>query len=1151
MEKATQNIIRKFLCRVDTAFVLLMALFVCSCTGQQYSSKKQSYGEEMLSAKKHDEAIEAFKEAVKLAGTEKNAQEIAHLKSLLGWTYAETMRFDDAERELNEAVKIAEANRLDPALFYARLAVICSKAGSYEEGLNAAEKALALTADKWKSKAGTEDRDRLIDYAVKHHGWPPDVDMIKTITMAESAFSVLYLVKGDNQKSAEWGEKGVGHLDELSLLISLASSGEKREFYRGMGVAAAAASRAYRNLGNYSKEQAFLKIAIDAFKKLNVEVKGDDLLSAYAESGGYVSLARLTGGAFKPDPGYSRDFNEAEKFYFYGDYRNAIPAYKKVIENAKAKGNNDEAAKALGQLGWLLAEIGRYPEAIRLMLDGISNSPREDFSAVTYARLSAIEGRLGNYEKGLEYADTGLNIIYEKRKIFFEGKDRDSLIDAAMKNPGLPPDIVLIKAVMSAEGARVTNYYLKGDFREAIREGERAMRHFSDLVKAITLAPEREQISYFEGQGFVALTLGDSYLNIGKIKTGRDYIERSRDYFKKARLNFGDVIAEGLIGYSFIQEGDYKTGAEIFRKNLERIEKGGLEELKWHIRSRFAKAVYAEARLLESGMDSLSSVTDPVEGEKIKKEMLERNKQKTEVLSSLIDKDAAIKFSGIIKRLEETKDREAMLINIKSLVRFLKEEAYKNYLGAIGNIESLRSMLETDMNKRLFQANKQAIYSDFIEFSTELYGAEKGFEALERAKARGLMDLLASKEIAFKKGELLDEEKDSREAASMLILESKQKKTDDKAVAEVQKGIERYRSVILKIKSREPELSSLVSASYLKFDDIKKSLAGDTVLIEYYFTDALLYIWVLDMKGIEVVIRKNERSRLVSKVRDFRSAITSRDEEREKTLARELYDILIAPVRGKLIGKRLGIIPHDILHYVPFNALNSGEKYLIEEYPVFFSPSASVFKYAFDKARLKGSRVIAFGNPDLGESAYNLPYAQKEVESIAVLYPGTKIYTGKEAVKRIARNETAGYDILHFATHAEFSEIDPLYSSIRLAREGKDDGRLDVTEIFSMDINPYLVTLSACETGLGAVTSGDEIIGMNRAFIYAGAPSVISSLWSVSDISTAQLMEAFYRGLKTMQKDEAMQKAQTDMLKTKDFNDPFFWSPFYLTGAWK
>lgn len=177
-------------------------------------------------------------------------------------------------------------------------------------------------------------------------------------------------------------------------------------------------------------------------------------------------------------------------------------------------------------------------------------------------------------------------------------------------------------------------------------------------------------------------------------------------------------------------------------------------------------------------------------------------------------------------------------------------------------------------------------------------------------------------------------------------------------------------------------------------------------------------------------------------------------------------------------------------------------------------------------------------------------------------------------------------DILHFATHVELSENDPLSSAILLAKDDKEDGRLEVREIFGMDLHVSLVVLSACETGLGKLSSGDDLVGLTRAFIYAGTPSVVASLWNVEDSSTAALMASFYKNLKTMSKVESLRDAQLQLIRGEARSDllarrgiggvgklgevpetksqspipnslsvstshPYFWAPFILVGDGK
>ena len=150
---------------------------------------------------------------------------------------------------------------------------------------------------------------------------------------------------------------------------------------------------------------------------------------------------------------------------------------------------------------------------------------------------------------------------------------------------------------------------------------------------------------------------------------------------------------------------------------------------------------------------------------------------------------------------------------------------------------------------------------------------------------------------------------------------------------------------------------------------------------------------------------------------------------------------------------------------------------------------------------------------------------------LRTLYPQASVYLEKEATEEKAKSLSPQNDIIHFATHAELNENDPLSSAVLLARSDKEDGRLEVREIFRMDLKASLVVLSACETGLGKLSSGDELVGLTRAFIYAGTPSVVASLWNVEDSSTAALMASFYKNLKTMTKVEALRQAQLQLIR--------------------
>ncbi|MEJ2628599.1 MAG: CHAT domain-containing protein, partial [bacterium] len=250
------------------------------------------------------------------------------------------------------------------------------------------------------------------------------------------------------------------------------------------------------------------------------------------------------------------------------------------------------------------------------------------------------------------------------------------------------------------------------------------------------------------------------------------------------------------------------------------------------------------------------------------------------------------------------------------------------------------------------------------------------------------------------------------------------------------------------------------------------------------------------------------------------------------------------------------IIPHGVLHYLPFCALqdNQGE-YLIEKISLSQAPSSTVLGYCMEKQKNikneKQKSVLAFGNPDLGDEQYNLPFAEKEVLSLQRNYNNVTYFLGKQATEQAVKKSVSQKDIIHFSCHATFEPESPLFSSLLLRGEKGGISRLEAREIFGLKLNAELVMLSACKTGLAFVSEGDEIIGMTRSFIYAGTPTIISTLWSVDDLATAVAVKRFYRYLASgYSKAKALQKAQ---LIVKDMVNahPAAWASFQLTGEYR
>jgi CHAT domain-containing protein len=224
---------------------------------------------------------------------------------------------------------------------------------------------------------------------------------------------------------------------------------------------------------------------------------------------------------------------------------------------------------------------------------------------------------------------------------------------------------------------------------------------------------------------------------------------------------------------------------------------------------------------------------------------------------------------------------------------------------------------------------------------------------------------------------------------------------------------------------------------------------------------------------------------------------------------------------------------------------------LIDRAALFHVPSASVLRYTLERRSdiERASGVLALGNPDLGNPAFELPFAQKEAERITWSFPEATVITGSQATKQWFVENAADYGIVHIASHGEFDPDMPLLSALQLAPGDDRSGDLTVREIFALSLRADLVALSACQTGLGRLTNGDELVGLNRAFVYAGTRQILSTLWRVDDVATAVMVKHFYREQSRAERAEALRQAQIEVRRR--YPHPAYWAGMVLSGDWE
>lgn len=448
---------------------------------------------------------------------------------------------------------------------------------------------------------------------------------------------------------------------------------------------------------------------------------------------------------------------------------------------------------------------------------------------------------------------------------------------------------------------------------------------------------------------------------------------------------------------------------------------------------------------------------------------------------------------------------------------------------------------------------------------------EGAFAATERGRARLFIDLVRSARLRSDDpvaAELLDRE---RRAAFLLAsvgdqlaqaeaLDPPNPTLVSTSREQLAKAEARYADVLAELAGVDPRLRDLVTSAedILDLAEVQGLLDAETTLVSYYQFDertpgvAGTIAFVITRSAVTPVALPDATAQAVNaNLADLdRWPVVDSTQRYPRALV-ELHRLLVAdlPITTEMVG----IIPHQSLHKVPFAALSSGEDYFGAERTLFLLPSAS----ALPTIRANGGRgagpatALIFGNPDAtGAGLQRLRAAGAEAEAVGDLL-GQPEQTSLEASEARLRAEVEGVTVLHLAAHGVYSTTNPLASAIYLTPGQGDDGALTAGEVLTLNLGrSELVALSACDSNLGELSTGDELVGLTRAFFTAGTPAVLSSLWQVDDVATSAMMSAFYRAWQRdgLGRAEALRAAQEELRQSEDYASPFFWAAFVLNG---
>ncbi|MEM7586085.1 MAG: tetratricopeptide repeat protein [Acidobacteriota bacterium] len=529
------------------------------------------------------------------------------------------------------------------------------------------------------------------------------------------------------------------------------------------------------------------------------------------------------------------------------------------------------------------------------------------------------------------------------------------------------------------------------------------------------------------------------------------------------------------------------------------------------------------------------------------------------------------------------------------------EQAIDYYTCAVEAIEKQRHTLGgSDASRAGFRAQYSAVYLEMVDLLVELDRIEESFHMLERYRSRELLGLMAQRDLAFTSDLPADLERRRRLANRSYdrALESLAKLSSEAPTAERQQARDaldgarlEQETIRSEIRRAAPRLAALQEPEPLGLAETRATLEPGTLVLSYAVGEAQSFLFLAGSGVSEPWVARLPVAAddLERDVQRFRSSLArGRLDPRPAKVqwqARQLSRLLLAPAQSQISrAQRLLILPDGPLHSLPFAALSDpshsdGSRSLIESQPIHVAASATVFALLkATRQELRSQRIVGFGDPlfqsaDLQDSAspqmrsatragfdfQPLPASRTELEGLRTLFPErAQIFLGAEATEHRAKTIDRATTHLHIATHGLLDDRFPLDSALAFSipeswREGEENGLLQAWEIFEqIRLDADLVTLSACDTGRGKVLGGEGLMGLTRAFQYAGARSVLASLWSVSDRSTADLMKRFYRYLGEGQsKAEALRNAQLDLLRDAEYSHPFHWAGFQLFGDWR
>jgi len=482
-------------------------------------------------------------------------------------------------------------------------------------------------------------------------------------------------------------------------------------------------------------------------------------------------------------------------------------------------------------------------------------------------------------------------------------------------------------------------------------------------------------------------------------------------------------------------------------------------------------------------------------------------------------------------------------------------EAERLYTMAANAIEEHRSYLHHDELRIRFVDGKETVYEALVQLSLR-HDERLAFGWCERAKSRALADLLGQhlpSVAAHSDTELLDHIHRLREELNSQYIRSRPEGGEFEAppVALIEQTEQELEAAFRKLSDVDAEFGALFGDLPASLEAIQRTLSEDITLAEFYISRGEVILFLLTHNSYRVVRRLSS----LEKVQQLKQGLQfqmqkfalgseyiqqhhSQMLEATNLYLKRLHENLISPWIAEVNTKKIVFVPHQALHGIPFHALTDGDSYLIDQFQIAYAPSSEVFRLTMSQSEVVGSEGMFIGFAD-----ENAPLIDEELKRLNTLEPDAQIFSGSNATRSNLFDNAVDIKYLHISTHSYFRKDNPMFSGFHLA-----DGPVTALDLYSKSWPLELVTLSGCSSGVSSISSGDDLVGLVRGFLHAGAKSLLLSQWHVSDEATTELTESFYKHwLDHNDKAQALQQAMISV--RKQYPHPFYWAPFMLLGA--